>query len=73
MAIVELNEPLIGKVQIHIKMNTTTKAAKAAYEKLACGVLEIQPQGVLCSSMDVDITAAGSSNNQLDVYSGKAL
>ena len=52
---------------------TTTKSAKATYEKLACGVLEIQPQGVLCSSMDVDITGSGSSNNLLDLYSGKAL
>lgn len=58
-------------------MNKTNKkfseAAKPAYESLACEVLEIEAQGVLCASRDVDITGTGDGSNQLDLYNGHKL
>ena len=58
-------------------MNKTNKkvieAAKAAYESLSCEVLEIEAQGVLCASRDVDITGTGKDSNQLDLYNGHSL
>ena len=53
--------------------NEFSESSRSAYESLACEVLEIEAQGVLCASRDVDITGAGEGSNQLELYNGRSL
>lgn len=56
-------------------MNKTNKqpSSRKEYDRLACEMVSVEPQGVLCASREVDLTGTGTSDNQLDLYTGHAL
>lgn len=48
-------------------INNKVEAVKPAYERVTCSVVEVETQGVLCASNNVELTGG------LDSYNGSAL